>query len=326
MSDAAVLAAFVSLIVSVISAVVAIGVAFANQKAQLGLERLKNELLQQSKDRDARRDYEYEARKRLYEEFEPLLFKLVEHADEAWYRILSLARSARRGDIRPSGGWLSGDGYYLASTIYKLMAPMAVIRLLREKLTLVDLTLERRIRDQYYLAKAIDRSFTDDFALAARFPELPYDPQTGPIQGLPLGRVDVAAEAMIVREKDEAPRLMTYGQFESEYRTQGSALSTAFQPVAALFRGFHPGTRPVLWRILVVQAVMLRALIDIRGRDREVFDPLRELTAEEVALLKWSAGASMKIPIAIAREHIHETFHQIAGVSSPRGRDARHDA
>jgi hypothetical protein len=311
-------------VVSLISAVVAIGVAFSNQKAQLRLTRLQNDLGQQSKERDARRDYEYEARKRLYEQFEPLLFKLVEVSDEAWHRILSLARSARRGDIKPSGGWLSSEGYYLISTLYKLMAPMAVIRLLSEKLTLVDLTLEETIRDQYYLAKALDRSFTDDFSLAARKPALKYDPEVSaavrasdPVvharQGVSLGRVDAAAEAMIVRDKDAQPRVMTFGQFDTEYRTKGSSLSTALAPVAYIVLDFHPDTRPVLSRVLIAQAVMLRTLAGIRGRKREDFRPLRELTADDAALLKWDANTPIEPVLAIAYEHIRETYRQIAG-------------
>lgn len=326
--------AYIAIIVALISAAVSIYVAFRNQKAQRELEELKSALADQSKERDARRDYEYEARKRLYEELEPVLFKLVETADEAWYRVLSLARSARLGSITPASGWLfSTDGYFLVSTMHRLFAPMAVIGLMQEKLTLVDLTLERRLRDQYYLAKALERTFTDDFAIAGFEPKLPYewdvpdqetarktDPKVHWPQGLPLGRLDIAAAAMIAREGEAPPRLMRFGQFSAEYANPQSAVRAAFTRVGELFYGFHPESRPVLWRILVTQAVMLRALARIRSMSREdTFNPLQKLSEKEAALLQWWSGDSpsdealLKQTLAIAYTHIQRTFNQIAG-------------
>lgn len=106
---------------------------------------------------------------------------------------------------------------------------------------------------------------------------------------------------------------MTFGQFDAEYRTKGSSLSTAFEPVAHMFLDFHPDTRPVLSRVLIAQAVMLRTLASIRGRKRGDFRPLRELSADDAALLKWDANTPIEPVLAIAYDHICETYRQIAG-------------
>ena len=49
-------------------------------------------------EQDARRDYEYEARKRLYQECEPLFFKLVETSETALTHIKNMAKRAKGED------------------------------------------------------------------------------------------------------------------------------------------------------------------------------------------------------------------------------------
>jgi Na+-translocating ferredoxin:NAD+ oxidoreductase RnfG subunit len=55
----------------------------ANRKSQAELEVLKKRLESKKSEEDARRDYNYEAIRRLYREFEPVLFQLVELSDSA---------------------------------------------------------------------------------------------------------------------------------------------------------------------------------------------------------------------------------------------------
>ena len=138
---------------------------------------LENQLAEKKAEHDAEREYEYEARKRLYKEAEPVLFRLGEAAENALYRVISLARTARNGNLGSTDrSWLSEPGYYMASTIYNLLAPAAVFRLLQERLTLVDLGVDSRIQMQYLLAKIHYLSFTEDFALANTEPKLVYMP------------------------------------------------------------------------------------------------------------------------------------------------------
>jgi hypothetical protein len=57
------------------------------------LEKIKNDLEIKKDEQAARRDYEYEARKRLYQECEPILFQFVELSESALKRIYALARN-----------------------------------------------------------------------------------------------------------------------------------------------------------------------------------------------------------------------------------------
>src|SRR6185369_4404651 len=56
-----------------------------NAKNQSDIELLRSRLGEQGKDRDARRDYQYEAHKRLYAECEPLLFQLADFAEHGYH-------------------------------------------------------------------------------------------------------------------------------------------------------------------------------------------------------------------------------------------------
>ena len=94
------------------------------QKHAARLKILEDKLTETQTKKKARLDYEYEARKRLYHECEPLVFELLEFAENAGDRIRGLARTARQGDLP---NWLSANEYYVASTMYYLLAPSAVL-------------------------------------------------------------------------------------------------------------------------------------------------------------------------------------------------------
>ena len=111
-------------------------VTFQSQKK---IEFLKQKLDEEKAEKNARRDYEYEAKKKLYQEYEPLLFRLTESSEGALSRILGLCRTARNENLEKDG-WLSKEGYYLSSTFYYLFYPMAIFKLIKQKINLIDLS------------------------------------------------------------------------------------------------------------------------------------------------------------------------------------------
>jgi hypothetical protein len=313
--------AWIGIIGSVLTALVALVNSFVTrqtslanqrdlQKHQHELETLKATLQEQKADKDARRDYEYEARKRLYQQCEPLLFQLVELAENGLNRIYSLARAARSGDLSliPNEGWLSDTrNYYLASTVHKLIAPLVVHRLIQRRLTLVDLTVDTHINSQYLLAKRLFISFTDDFEFARAEPTIEYDPNaevppkvenTNPEkymrQAMFIGSLESLVDRFIVSESDGSQRCMTYGEFETVYY-QDHEGAESFHEVAELFHNFHPKSRPVLWRILIAQAHIYEALIRTRqlklSQSGESVTPLLiAIPAEEKSIFDWRDG------------------------------------
>jgi hypothetical protein len=274
------------------------------QNSDEELARLNAAIRTEQAEQDARRDYLYEARKRLYKECEPLFFRFAEASENALHRVYSLARTARDGDLDMPGSWLSGSGYYLTSTLYNLLAPCAVFRLLQEQLTLVDLEVDTRIKDQYLLAKWIYVSFTDDFSLAHTEPALPYspfvpnwqmqrnlDPAQYWRQGVPVGRLDAAIDGLITVGANGISRVLTYGEFEVALASDLSSNGTRYGIFADVFDQFHPRTRPILWRILIVQALLYRELIRIFRSHSSSTRPIKllaDISEEEFQRLFWS--------------------------------------
>ncbi len=145
---------------ALIGALIAAFVALRGQKvaraAALDVEKLRVQLQAGASDRDARRDYEYEARKRLYADVEPLLFQLVEAAEVALRRVSALAINAREGALSETSTWLTVmNEYYATYTMYQLMLPATIMRLIRAKPTFVDFGVDRKLRLQFHIAKYI---------------------------------------------------------------------------------------------------------------------------------------------------------------------------
>lgn len=234
------------------------------------IEKLRAELADAGTRHKARLDYEYEALKRLYSSVEPLVFQLIESSSRSMHRVLSLQRSADEGALFGKGSWMASDGYYLRSTVYHFMAPLAVFRLVQRKLTAVDLTLEPWLGVLYRLTERAYFGFTDDFRMAKGFGDsdnLVYkpneagwrvererDPKVYWRQGFPIGVLDQIIDAMAVQEGD-AYRIVSFGEFDEKITK-----TKAYELAVDVFMGFDPRNRPVLWRILLAQYYLLGTL------------------------------------------------------------------
>lgn len=256
----------------------------------------------EQKDRDALRAYRFEARKRLYEQCEPLLFQLAEAAENARGRIHGLARSCRDGHLSEDGtGWLHvADGYFFLSTMYRLLAPAAVFHMLRRRLTSVDLGVDVRIKAQYDLARVLYRSFRDDHDLAEQKPLIDY-PQAKRQQGVLWGKLDNALEAMTPLDKEGAPQLISFGRFEALYKEpEGEPL----RELGYLLVGFHPKTHPVLWRMLLAQAQIYETLIAIHRSHGDEPELSTDLRGPQHTKIAWRKDGHDKADVDAARRYI----------------------
>lgn len=293
------------------------------------LAKLNAQLAEERAVRDARRDYEFEARKRLYEECEPLLFQALELAEEARRRVESLARSTLAGYLRPEGsGWLARPGYYYKSTAFMLLAPITSYKILQRRLTTVDLGLERRLRTQYELLKLIFLSFTWDFDLAGGKPELSYtpdvadpgqrgrekrlrdNPQVYWRQGFYRGIVEMISEALIVAEPGAAgpgSRCKSLGEFWAELSDPESSLGQFAGEIEALLQGFHPSRKPVLWRVLVAQHRLYDVFLATKRSQTGSLE-LGGPPEESFEKLKWQEGADdvIRAPILVADAYVRD--------------------
>jgi hypothetical protein len=324
--------AIVSLVVAVIAMVTSFATSRKLASSNEELAGLTSRLRDEESALNARRHYEYEALKRLYTECEPLLFQIFELAEDAESRVQALARECRQDNLRRDGsGWLGGEGYYFNSTVYRFFAPLAAIRILQRRLTAVDLALDSRLETQYRLLRMLYRSMSDDHALAERSPVLPYEPDRADPdkpdresriaaepkiyvrQGLYRGTLDRLAESMIILEGD-IDRVMSFGEFLQFKQDEESQLYRAMPQVRILLFGFHPLTRPVLWRVLVTQKLIYDALRTSRDADRtgpvDIPSLIPTVTDEYLATLDWRQKQSevtteiIKNEISAARAYI----------------------
>jgi hypothetical protein len=272
-----------------VSAVVTLAVAALSPFAQRGIERLKGrigadterlkaQIAEEASVRAARQSYEFDARKRLYAELEPLLFQLFEASENSYYRVVSLVRTHRYHHLGMSeNSWLTNFGYYYLSTIFRLFLPIAIYRLIQRSATFVDLKLDSSIRTRYLLMKLSYLTFTDDFVLASQAPPLAYSPEAegwkelrieNPAvhwrQGAYLGLVDRIADGMIVTDSGKH-RAITYGEFENK-ALKDKEFQAALGPMKDIFLGFDFPTRPVLSRILFAHACLMRLVLHTYAR------------------------------------------------------------
>jgi hypothetical protein len=303
-----------AIISAVVSAAVAVLLAILSPVTQRRIERVKSDLQSQlevmkaglaeeAASSAARRAYVFDARKRLYTEIEPLLFQLFEAAEGSYYRVASLVRTQRQGFLgRDGSSWLSGEGYYLYSTVYRLFLPLGIFRLIQRSTTFVDLNLDGNVRIRYFLLKLSYYVFTDDFVVAALNPALEYDPirpdwqssrQRDPSrfwrQGLVIGDLDNLIDNMLLVDGNTR-RLMTYGEFETT-----AVQRDVVQPALDLLTGFSFVERPVLARILLAHALFMRLLLLTYSRSvgvEELTEAMHSFigSAEAEKDLKWWTG------------------------------------
>jgi hypothetical protein len=304
------------------------------------VENLKAQLSNEAAERAARRDYEYEALKRLYAEVEPIRFQLVEASESAASFIEGLARRSTKKEIPGS----LPDGNYLSlATIYTLLLPAACFRILSRQVTLVDLQLSPPIHLQYLIAKHCYLAFTHD-AMIARIAGLLYtpysegwqtlretDPHTFRRQGFALGRLDNALDELIHPLGDRV-RLLSFGEWEAKmyasrkdpdgrFAHYNSALGAAVD----LFADFDINSRPVLWRILVVQYILYRMLLSVYREEQPGMVDLQEhlRPAEGMELLDIGESSATLGPVDSAREYAWRHILPLIETQSAKSRGMR---
>ncbi|HML11649.1 MAG TPA: hypothetical protein VK432_12385 [Stellaceae bacterium] len=301
------------------------------------LEALRSRLSDEADAAKAKRDYEYEARKRLYAELYPLAYQLQQAALHAQHRIMNLALAARGGYLADGpDNWLTGrDPYYFTSVVHNLIAPLAIHELVTRKLTLLDLALDADLHRLHVLAGRAYEALRSDFNLVdPRYSPIVLGdenrhyapPEDRPVampdaleqrwawrQGLYSGQISQAVEAMLITERS-VRRAMTYAEFAkaldgTDLRGEGqlsgrvAQMKASLQPLIDMLRDFHPARRPVTWRILLAQAACYRAIAAARGDSptQEALLGIARLTgSQDQAAFDWIGDGVRSIPPVLA--------------------------
>lgn len=264
-------AAIVGAVATLLSSLIAAAVNFRTKKkfdqdlARLNSELAKNQeqlkaaLGKEKSLFDARLDYEFDARKRLYLECEPLLFQASNAAVDAKERVIGLAANAGRGFLKPgTGSWLQ-DGYYLRSTLFRIFQPLVFLKAITKKMSQIDFGVDSNIGRRIAILQTLHSLLSSGFemAKAAQSPRAydPYakvsqaqrdkHPEKYVRQSLVMGVIDEMVDHMVVEQA-----CIPWYQFNKKFDARGHD-KKIFAEVRSWIFIFHPQTRPVLWRVLI---------------------------------------------------------------------------
>ena len=283
------------------------------------IEKLKAELTHENKLKSARVDYEYDARKRLYKEVEPIIFAAHLAAASVRARLLPMVERLRCDDISLDSkkNWFAIDAYYLRSTAYRIFLPMVFESILSKRISQYDFALEPLIGRKYMALAVFQDIPTGDFDLAQIVErKLPYEPYADvsekerkaevakyKFQGIVRGDVQ-RFTALMTSTAGENPLPLEWYQFEQELENEKSALARAFVPIQNTLFNFHPVTHPVVWRAIIAYVLLAEFFIEASEFTIEEYDKqaealgwtkfdFRETPADvEDAIVRWHFEAA----------------------------------
>jgi hypothetical protein len=272
--------------------VVGAGASAVLGRGQAGLEARLSTV---TSERAAALDYEYKARMRLYERYEPLRFQLVEAASLALRCISAISRNdGPSADRDPEASERA-----LAIAAYELLCPLAIGRLFERNLTLVDLQLDRRIAAEYGLVTFLLQSFADLDILAAYKPDVTprNDPGEQYISVVELG---AALDLLLTNDGSSRGRVRGFPEFEALFLS--SAKEGTGAPLGAVRRilsGLGPNSKPALWRVFVIHVLLYGCFLRLALLSSADNLPELDRLGAEIDVLLRSAlkrGARLDLP------------------------------
>ena len=293
----ALITAAASLVVSVTTAAVS---SSFRRRSETELARLQSQLTEEQSERAARRDYVYEAQKRLYTEFQPLLFQMTERCNSALVRIKGMAESSRSGRIlwpsRLGEGW-KDDPSHMITTSWDLLAPLTLFRIGQQKLTGLDMSVDAVTGWQYLLARELYSSWGMGYELAAEEPALAFDDQERETrQHVLSGRLEQITDRLIHHDDQGRLSCIRFSEFYSAF-FEDSEFSETLTGITLPLTNFDPQRKPVLWRLLLTQVHLHTAIIKtfatvVDNRPQRIH-PVDALTSADCDDFDWRSDDSL---------------------------------
>ncbi|WP_460836147.1 hypothetical protein [Massilia agri] len=198
---------------------------------------------------NAQREYEYEARRRLYAAIGPLRFQLLLSCRDLIGRIEAIGSRERYK--------LDLSSYYARSTIYRILKPFALASLIEEQIALSDFSVDEKAIDLIRFRRSVTRIFSGD-EFVARHPNVNWLTQE---EHIFADRLSASVQPMIRRDSSNA-RVMRFEEFNSLINSQGWH---DLAPIDHIFCEFEASSKPILWARLVAYAYLCNSLINSQG-------------------------------------------------------------
>ncbi len=125
---------------------------------------------------------------------------------------------------------------------------------------------------------------------------------------MPRGRLDNALDALIIND-----HIISFGKFEEMFNSiQDGDVNSSLGTAKDLFFEFDPNKRPILWRILVTQALLYRCILELSRRrnmtSKQILDFVTCVPKEEKLLFDWRLSGQ-----DVTDKMVYEPF-DVAGV------------
>jgi hypothetical protein len=202
-------------------------------------------------DRKARVDYEYMARKRLYDAIGPLRMHLLFAARDV----------VRRVGPHAEGKWdMNPTDHFVRSFIYRLLRPLAVGQLIERQLSFADFSVDASAVALLRFHTAAERMLSGDDVVLGH-PSADWTAQT---QHLFRDNLRVAA-ARLISDDDGVPSVLDYARFQEA--TPDPTADPALRAPALIFAGckYSLTENPIFWLRVVGYAYACNRLLAAQG-------------------------------------------------------------
>ncbi|MFY9513098.1 MAG: hypothetical protein WAQ05_19205 [Rubrivivax sp.] len=243
-------------------------------------------------ERAAQRQYEYDARKRLYTAIGPLRFQLLLACREWAGRVQ--AHGSREQTYR-----MSLAGYYGRSTLYRLLRPLALAELIEREIAYFDFTVDAAAMDCLRFKKAATRMLSGDEVLGDH-PGIDWSRQA---QHAYTDSLAACAAALIVADS-RGERVMRFHEFQA--LMDDPARVQTLDPFPALLGDFELRSKPLLWARLVGYGHACQRFVDGAGQplgfETQAFPTERLLQASgDATLLERCSSYVQRIETTVQR-------------------------
>jgi hypothetical protein len=191
-------------------------------------------------EKSAEREYNLEARKRLYIAIGPLKFQLLLACRDVSTRINNYGSD----DLSYS---MTMRGYYGQSTLYRLLRPIAIAELIERQITYADFSVDPTGIELLRFKKAAFMAFTDGQTILDH-PQADWNDEKEHVFS---GTLSSLASALIIRDEDIGgkERPMHLHEFQAFIREPSSF--TQFSPFKEILNDFEIAKKPIFWIRLV---------------------------------------------------------------------------
>lgn len=223
-----------------------------NQESQKLSGTIKKEVESYLGEQSARREYELEAKKRLYQAIGPLRFQLLLACRDIAYRI--------EGHGLGKAYEMSSSNFYGRNTIYRILKPLAISELIEGQLAYTDFSVDESALDSLLFKKSCSLAFADGEVLC-NHPNIDWSNQN---EHLFFDTLAEASSVLICKEESSF-RILTFHEFNDQYDDLIS--NPGLQSISSIIEGFTMSSKPLFWLRLVSFGHICREFLGVVGKD-----------------------------------------------------------